>query len=58
MYMYRLILFLVFAGYLFSPVLMDWWGDSSGSWYRPYLVWGALIGISIWLEQKRKLDEL
>ncbi|WP_175400995.1 hypothetical protein [Terasakiispira papahanaumokuakeensis] len=56
MYIYRLILMLVFAGYLLSPLMLNDWGESA--WYRPFLIWAGLIAITIWLEQKRKLDEL
>ncbi|UYF99555.1 MULTISPECIES: hypothetical protein [unclassified Halomonas] len=57
MYVYRLLLFLVFGGYLLSPVLMGGWNEPGTVWYRPFLIWGALIALTLWLEQKRKLDE-
>ncbi|SDN29976.1 hypothetical protein [Vreelandella arcis] len=57
MYVYRIMLFLVFGGYLLSPLLMDGWSDPTVAWYRPFVIWGVLIGLTLWLEQKRKLDE-
>ncbi|MFI0474244.1 hypothetical protein ACGLWX_16140 [Halomonas sp. HMF6819] len=57
MYVYRLLLFLVFGGYLLSPILMGGWNEPGTAWYRPFLIWGALIALTLWLEQKRKLDE-
>lgn len=41
MYVYRIVLFLVFAGYLFSPLLMSGWGSPGAAWYRPFLIWAG-----------------
>lgn len=57
MYVYRIMLFLVFGGYLLSPLLMSGWANPDMAWYRPFAIWGVLIALSLWLEQKRKLDE-
>ncbi|GED23092.1 hypothetical protein QWY79_01350 [Halomonas sabkhae] len=57
MYVYRIMLFLVFGGYLLSPLLMSGWASPEASWYRPFLIWAGLIALTLWLEQKRKLDE-
>lgn len=57
MYVYRIMLFLVFGGYLLSPLLMSGWATPGVTWYRPFVIWGILIALSVWLEQKRKLDE-
>lgn len=56
MYLYRLVLLLVTVAYFFSPWFLTPWGDSH--WYKPFLVWGALIGVTLWLEQKRRLEQL
>lgn len=50
-------LFLVFGGYLLSPLLMSGWSSPGVAWYRPFVIWGVLIALTLWLEQKRKLDE-
>lgn len=57
MYVYRIMLFLVFGGYLLSPLLMSGWGTPGVAWYRPFVIWSALIALTLWLEQKRHLDE-
>ncbi|MFP4137501.1 MAG: hypothetical protein ACLFSR_03995 [Halomonas sp.] len=57
MYVYRLMLFLVLGGYLLSPLMMSGWGSAGVAWYRPFVIWGVLIALTLWLEQKRKLDE-
>lgn len=56
MYLYRLVLLLVTVGYFFSPWFLAPWGSSD--WYKPFLVWGALISATLWLEQKRRLEQL
>ncbi|QTF92576.1 hypothetical protein [Halomonas sp. BM-2019] len=57
MYVYRILMFLVLGGYLLSPLLMSGWASPGVAWYRPFLIWGVLIALTLWLEQKRKLDE-
>ena len=57
MYHYRLGMAFLVGIYLLSPIVMDWWLDSHGAWYRPFAIWGGLIALTLWLEQKRKLDE-
>ena len=32
MYVYRIMLFLVFGGYLLSPLLMNGWSDPESAW--------------------------
>lgn len=58
MYIYRLVLILVVGIYLFSPAIMDWWIDSNGAWYRPYLLWLILIVVTFILQSQRDADEL
>ncbi|MFB9145216.1 hypothetical protein ACFFU2_01530 [Halomonas alkalicola] len=57
MYVYRILLFLVLGGYLLSPLMMSGWASPGVAWYRPFIIWGVLIALTLWLEQKRKLDE-
>jgi hypothetical protein len=57
MYFHRLILLFVFAAFLFSPVIIDWWLARSGSWYRPFALWLILIGVSVWLQRWQEGDE-
>jgi hypothetical protein len=56
-YVYRIMLLLVFGGYLLSPLLMSGWVSPGVAWYRPFAIWGVLIALTLWLEQKRRLDE-
>jgi hypothetical protein len=58
MYIYRLVLCLVVGIYLLSPVIMDWWIDPSGAWYRPYVLWLLLVIAAFFLSSQRDADEL
>ncbi|MFD2191993.1 hypothetical protein [Pistricoccus aurantiacus] len=57
MYVYRIMLFLVLSGYLLSPLLMSGWEIPGSAWYRPFVIWGILIGLTLWLEQRRQQDD-
>lgn len=57
MYIYRLVFLLVLAVYIFSPNILDWWVAPANAWYSPYLLWGCLIAIGIWLEWRRDPNE-
>lgn len=56
MHIYRLILLLVIGIYLFSPAIMDWWTANTHPWYRPYLLWLTLIGLTFLLQGRRDAD--
>ncbi len=57
MYTHRLILLFVFAAFLVSPVIIDWWLAPAGAWYRPFALWLILIGVSIWLQRWHEEEE-
>ncbi|WP_199243953.1 hypothetical protein [Bacterioplanes sanyensis] len=57
MYDHRLGLLLLVGLYLLSPVMMDWWLDDRGAWYRPFAIWFVLIAFYIWLNRARGDDE-
>lgn len=56
MHIYRLVLLLVIGIYLFSPAIMEWWIDQTSLWYRPYLLWLALIVLTWALKGKADAD--
>lgn len=43
MYISRAVLLLILAAYVFSPSAFTWMVDPGGNWYRPYLIWAAII---------------
>ncbi len=57
MHFYRLLIVLVIGGYLLSPILDQWWPDAATPWYRPFIIWAALILIVAILERRRRQDE-
>lgn len=57
MYIYRLVFLLVLAIYIFSPNIMNWWIVPGSAWYRPFLIWLALVGLAFWLEVRRDPNE-
>ncbi|MGB3623089.1 MAG: hypothetical protein WBA20_17225 [Ketobacter sp.] len=56
MYIDRLVLIFIAGAYVLSPTLMQWWAGSGTSWWRPFLVWGFLIGVTFWIARSRDLD--
>lgn len=58
MYTYRVILLLVFAMFVFSPIIIDWWLAPTDAWYRPFAVWLVLIVLSIALQRWQDRYEL
>ncbi|MDF1762647.1 MAG: hypothetical protein P1U57_04475 [Oleibacter sp.] len=57
MYDYRLSLVVLVGIYLISPIMMDWWLDVSGAWYRPFVIWLILIVLYIWLNRGQRQDD-
>ena len=58
MYDYRLGLMILLGLYLLSPLVMDWWLDGQGAWYRPFAIWLLLLVFYIWFNRQRGDDEL
>lgn len=56
MHIYRLVLLLVIGIYLFSPAIMNWWTANADPWYRPYILWLVLIGLTVLLQGRRDAD--
>lgn len=45
MYINRILLLVLVILYVFSPLMADWIGNAGAQWYRPHLLWLAVIGI-------------
>ena len=50
-----LILFALLA-YTFLPMLLQWLSSPDGAWYRPFLLWLALIVVT-YIVQRRSIKE-
>ena len=57
MYIPRSIMLLVIGVLLLFPGVQAWVGDVGSSWYRPHLVWLAVIILALVLQQLREPDE-
>lgn len=54
MYISRSVLLLILAVYVFSPTAFGWMIDPGGAWYRPYLIWAAIVLTSFALQFRRQ----
>jgi hypothetical protein len=50
----RLIILLLLITYLFSPSLFTWLFNAGGVWYRPYIVWMAVVLVTFLFQALRK----
>ncbi len=50
----RLVILLLLVAYIFSPSLFNWIINPAGAWYRPYIVWVAVIVIAFIMQIRRK----
>ena len=57
MYIQRSVLLLFVFIYLIYLVGMDWINAMDASWYRPFLVALAVIGLSAWLQGRQESDD-
>ncbi|WP_237066467.1 hypothetical protein [Microbulbifer guangxiensis] len=53
-----LLILLLLVGYVFSPTVFTWMINPDGAWYRPFILWFALILLAILVQMRRKNDEL
>ena len=40
------------------PVITDWLTSDYSAWYRPYVIWSAIIAFTWWGNRSRQPDEL
>ncbi|MFT6102400.1 MAG: putative membrane protein [Granulosicoccus sp.] len=40
---HRLLLLVLLVAYIFTPTLFNWMISSSGTWYRPFIIWLMII---------------
>lgn len=57
MYIDRLVILFIIGAYVLSPAIARWWIEAGTEWYRPYVIWAVLIGLSYWITKSRDLDE-
>ena len=42
---------------VFAPSLQEWVLNGNDAWYRPYIVWSALIAFIYWSQRGKARDE-
>ncbi|AFT72101.1 hypothetical protein B5T_03839 [Alloalcanivorax dieselolei B5] len=58
MYTDRLLIIFILGTYLLSPAIIGWWSEGGRGWYRPYLIWLALIALSYWIAKSRDANDV
>lgn len=58
MYINRGLILVFLTMYIFIPVFQDWIGDNQLAWYRPFVVWLLIIGLTYWVQRKKKNETL
>jgi hypothetical protein len=54
----RVVLLFLFALFLLISPLLRWWAADDSPWYLPYLLWLLIIGLTFWLQRRRKHHDL
>lgn len=54
MYLNRGFLLVLVVIFIFSPTIQEWVTNNHGQWYRPFLVWAAVIFIGYVSQIKNK----
>jgi uncharacterized membrane protein len=57
MYVQRALLVMILLALLFLPTLDKWMTSDALSWYKPYLLWGAVIFFIYLSQRKSRHDE-
>ena len=50
------LLLMMFAVFLLASPFFRWWAVAGVAWYFPYLVWGAVIALTFWMNRHRDHD--
>ena len=54
----RSIVLVVLIAYIFSPTILSWIINTDGAWYRPFIVWLAMIVIAYIYQKRTPRDDL
>ena len=58
MYVPRTLLLIIVSLFFFTPSLAGWIADAQNVWYRPFLVWFAIIALAWWGQRSGRSDAL
>lgn len=48
------IILLLFAAYIFVPMLTEWVYYDGTRWYRPYIIWAIVIAIAYGIQRRSR----
>lgn len=54
----RLLILILLVAYIFSPTLFTWMVNPEGAWYRPYIIWAALIATAFIFQKRNNTNDL
>ena len=57
MYIDRNLLFILAIAVMFIPTAQEWITSDRTAWYRPYLIWVAVIALAWWNQRKSYGDD-
>lgn len=57
MYIDRNLLFILAIAVMFIPTAQEWIISDRIAWYRPYLLWAAVIAVAWWNQRKSYGDD-
>jgi len=53
MYFHRVLLLLIPGLYIILPLIIDWWQQLEGPWYKPFLAWTLLVIAAFAVDRRR-----
>ncbi len=54
----RTLVFLFLGLYIFSPTLYTWMINPQGAWYRPFIIWAAVIVVAFFLQTRPSSNDI
>lgn len=58
MYINRALLLVMALAFIFLPAIEQWLWHADASWYRPFLLWLAVVAAAWWNQFRGYPDEL
>ena len=56
MYINRSLLVILTVALVLFPSALEWMSSGGTAWYRPYLLWGLLVLLGLWIQRRLNRD--